>query len=793
MSAPLQAVDGHLVTGPDAVPYAVYRVRCSSYMSEPRRRQAALAGRLESYLRVAEADLQILRVTRRWDAQAYAAQLLPQLGARGHTDLWADLIDLQQQAIDGLAAWLPAVFICVRLAPPDMDLQGHASRIFERTPRELLKAIRSRSRTRRLAPDELAERERTAAHRISSALGARPATASEVQWLVRRSFTRGLGEPAIAPQDPQGARVARWLSEDGVTRYHRHVVCSSEMGESYQTGFCLGEMDCAAAFSRASELMFTPIEEHPFAIDACLQVRWVPNDQALRRAHHHMARTSHQLEDEAAGPLAPTGGAVDVARLAGDLQDRLAATGEPLLMGTLSFMLGAPSLEDLQRQARTLRESFPWPLYRPLGDQLDVWQSHLPAQRSVLRGFERPWTCEQAGHMVPHATHEAGSDTSRALYIGHTLHGRKPVLFDLQEGSQSNRSPAVALLGSLGGGKTVFLQTLAYQAFLQGFSVVDVDPKGDHRFHLLPEVAPHAQVIELGPDERHAGKLDPLRVAPAAERHDSACSFLLDCLPPNVDPPIHAAISGAVTRTIDRHGERACCRAVLDELVRSDDPDDKRAGMMLSRFADGGLVRLGFASLADPLPARAEKQVTYLMIRALRRTELTTARSEMSQAQRHGRAALQLVSLYSMRILGTDRAPKLLSFDEGSFLTADDLGRQHLDTVVRWCRSENIVPIVSTQLLRDVSEQDNLFGWQALFSMRSRAHARQALELLGLQEPDAPDCELVTTLTERLGDGRCLLRDLHGRTELVQIDLASRRLLAALDTKPAAELQRVSA
>ena len=44
-----------------------------------------------------------------------------------------------------------------------------------------------------------------------------------------------------------------------------------------------------------------------------------------------------------------------------------------------------------------------------------------------------------------------------------------------------------ALLGSLGGGKTQTLQLLLYHALVQGARIVDIDPKGDHRFHLLPE------------------------------------------------------------------------------------------------------------------------------------------------------------------------------------------------------------------------------------------------------------------------------------------------------------------
>jgi thymidine kinase len=369
------------------------------------------------------------------------------------------------------------------------------------------------------------------------------------------------------------------------------------------------------------------------------------------------------------------------------------------------------------------------------------------------------------------------------MYLGRTLHGNQPILFDLREGSDTDKATVIVLLGSLGGGKTILLQLLLWQAFLQGARIVDIDPKGDHRFHELSETAPYTRVIKLGPDPEHAGRLDPLRVAPTDERHDAAATFLLDVLP-EVEAVIHAAISGAITRVMDRHAERACCWAVVEELLASADPDDQRAGKMLAQFADAGLVRLGFAKLGDPIPSRTAEQITYLQIRALKRAAVNTVRSEMSQSQRHGRAVLQLVALYAMRILGDERNRlKVLAFDEASFLAQDAVGQQLLDTLARWGRSELAVPILSTQLLSDVTEQDNLIGHSFDFSMRSKEHARRTLAAKGL-DPDGP---LLEALTERYGAGRCLYRDLSGRCEEIQIDPSDPDLLDRLRTTPAEE------
>jgi len=121
---------------------------------------------------------------------------------------------------------------------------------------------------------------------------------------------------------------------------------------------------------------------------------------------------------------------------------------------------------------------------------------------------------------VPTATHAVGPECG--LYIGRTLSGScQPVLFDLTEASRTSRPAAVLCSGTLGSGKTLTAQLLAYQAFLAGSRVVSVDPKGDHRLHELAG-ADHVELVELQPGVEDRGRLDPLRIAPEETRTDLA-------------------------------------------------------------------------------------------------------------------------------------------------------------------------------------------------------------------------------------------------------------------------------
>ena len=143
--------------------------------------------------------------------------------------------------------------------------------------------------------------------------------------------------------------------------------------------------------------------------------------------------------------------------------------------------------------------------------------------------------------MMPTATHAVGSDSG--FYLGHTLSGsRQPVRFNLREGSESNRNAAILSVGALGSGKTTLDQKLKYEGFLLGARIIDCDPKGDHRFHLLEEVAPHAEVITLQARSGAARRARPAAGGAAHLRQDAAVSFLRDLLPGRAEPAWETAV-----------------------------------------------------------------------------------------------------------------------------------------------------------------------------------------------------------------------------------------------------------
>jgi hypothetical protein len=201
-------------------------------------------------------------------------------------------------------------------------------------------------------------------------------------------------------------------------------------------------------------------------------------------------------------------------------------------------------------------------------------------------------TVEQLGATVPTATAEVGSP--QGTYIGQMPAAAcRPVFYDPTEAPRTSRPSAVLLAGTLGSGKTLAAQAIAYAAQRRGSLVVDFDPKPDHNLQGVGELEGEVEVLELDGDPRHRGKLDPLAVGLPELREELASSYLLELLrdpPPSWENAIDRAVRDAV-----RAGERSLM-GVVARLKAGEPGPAREAGEALEVLSDFGLARLGFAA-----------------------------------------------------------------------------------------------------------------------------------------------------------------------------------------------------
>lgn len=807
LRAPHYFLWGNLVfgQGPEDA-WAAFRLEGESYPGLSLSRKLELKDRISALAYGIEADFQLIRTARAWDADAYAERALATLDERrGHRAEFEAMLDRHRRGLEARQTLRPELYLLVRLAPPTSE--AGAARLVE-LGRRLLGLVGLADPqgigSRRL--DELRAAESRCLERVLDFLPCDRARSGEVARMIRANYARGLGEIDVDPnwrpqalvvedaaeEDPDaprgGARFEPYehdllrLHESCLTVESRSLRIETEAGVSHQALLVAGALPEEAAFPGPdTELLFAPLELE-FPVDAVLSCEFLANRPARKLAQKRMVDADQQAKEEAHGEHGPTVGTSERTYAARELQARLGGSDRPpLLRSALTLAVGAEDSGLLEERVERLRSEYGRvELHRPFGEQHRLYLGAMPAQGFPLADYKAHLLPEQVGAMVPTAISHAGSEIGP--YVGHSLStSRSPVLFDLAEACKLNRPPTVLITGSLGSGKTIALQTLLYQAFLQGSTpIVDIDPKGDHRLDALPGVADAMEVVELAGSEVQRGMLDPLRVGAEGSREELAYGYLTAVLPQPVPAEWRTKVRAAVAR-VAQGGGRACGEVLA--VLREGDELARAAAEALQVHLEAGLARLGCAQAGSEVPEVGSAQLVSIRVRGLVRPEPGTARSELADDERVSQAVLRLLAAYALRLCSaTERVHSVLALDEAWALLADSQGRAMLERFSRMGRSMNITPILASQIVGDAAELEPLVGSYLAFGVEREAEAERALGLLRLD----PDDEAARRRLLGFRAGRCIYLDHHGRTLPMRFD-PGEEILDALDTTPRGE------
>jgi len=613
---PLRYARRNILIGAGGEAAALYRAEPVSYPFIPMSEKWALLHRIERFGHLVGADFSIWRVQRSYPAERYAAELAGSADER-HADAegWRRYLEGHQKRLAELDSHLPEIYIAVSLAEP---VKGYLRTLdHARRQVEELAGVGGPRPISGAELEALAAAEERTFNRLVGIARLRRATTRELQWLLRRGGCRGVAEPELEGAWEPDALI---VEADGSTSYepleHDLWRCSNqpmsedpseppsleveaEEGRSFQALLCAGSLAEEAEFPGPAELLFAPLEGAGFPVDAVLHARWIGNREALGQVRKRILDVEHAYREQAEGAHAGAGWqAEDDRELAREYEAILQSSAHPpMLRAYLSLAVGASERTELERRVEVLRERFgEVRLHRPRGLQHRLFFDHIPrTDAGSVSDYLQKKSAEQLGAMMPVASTEVGSHSGP--YIGYTTTGSlRPVLYDPTEAPRESRPSAVLLAGTLGSGKTLAAETIAYAAQRRGSLVVDFDPKPDHNLQAVGELAGQVEVLELSGDPRHRGKLDPLRIGLPELREELASSYLLELLR---DPPAswEVAIDRAVRDAVRAGEESLLC--VIARLRASESSVAREVGEALEVLSDFGLARLGFAPIEE--------------------------------------------------------------------------------------------------------------------------------------------------------------------------------------------------
>jgi hypothetical protein len=618
---------------------------------------------------------------------------------------------------------------------------------------------------------------------LSTRIPIRRADLATISLLLRRPYGRGLepmGETrTLDPWGSIGPSGVAALTEALVEEDLRSLRVETETGERYHSYLAVAQLPARLPFPGAEWLFLA--EEATFPVDWSVRVVTVPAREARARAERKALDLADQDFQQSGGdvpaPLALTEARSD----AEDLRYRLQTTGAPLLFCSALFCVWADERAELDRRVDELRALYAphaIQLARPTGDQFRAMRETALGSRTLLRDYVQVLPPETLAGAMPFAARGAGDP--RGLLLGFTSGGlRRAVMLDPHLAPLRERSPSMAIVGTLGAGKSFAAKLILHEAILREATALVVDPKDEYG-SLTELLGPDARLIRLSPDAR--ASLDPFSSMrdPVAARA-AALSFLTLLLG---IPPV-TATGGVLARALAEVASSpspglSSLPRVLDGL--GDEARELRD--RLEVFLAHPLAGLAFGEGREPALAK----LTVVQTSGLELPDQATLDRDLREGRLSPERQLSLALLYLVAALGSslaERDPgtlKLLVVDEAWTVVRTPEGQSLVERLVRTGRSRNAGVILISQEATDLPEpvRGNL-GTRLAFRAGGTEQARASLALVGTEE-SRDNLDLIRSLPT----GRCLMRDLDGRVELVDVAQGFPEQQSAFESSPGA-------
>lgn len=654
-------------------------------------------------------------------------------------------------------------------------------------------------------------------------LDGRPATAKEMEWLLRRSLGIGLPTPTDLSAVPDGG----WATDDLHSFTDRVEYVAEPLGRSVQLTsrglnepverhvavMSVGRLEEIEAPDPGHDPWLSHTDRLPFAVEWSCRFDVLSGVEArkaiqkkllvVRDMQRHFAE--HDLDE----PLA-----LDrQARQAREVEDQMIRgvdVAAARVHGWFRLAVSGRDQEECLERVRKVTTSYRSrrvTIEHPRG-QFGLLREFIPGEPVSTSAYRRRLPVLYVSAGVPMASSRVGD--RRGPYIGYTAgSSRRAVMFDTHYAPEvKETSGLVPVVGGLGAGKSVLMGSMTYEAVRRGIPAVVLDPSGPlARITELPELRDHSEHLDL--TTAASGTLNPFEVVTtplreafptedafgeaqvlaAQDRKLLAMDVVKMLLPASVDamPQTSLVVSDAVRAT---HGDpTASLWDVVEHLENQPDPHGRVVANYLRDMAEMPLSRLFFPSSSSSSANRLGARLTVLTMPGLVLPPKSVPRDHWSTSEQLAVPLLHLASWYATRaVYGREmQSRKLVALDETHFLGEWSAGRALFTRLGRDSRKWNTCVLAASQNPSDVLGMDvaNFMSSAFVGRIEDEDAARDGLRMLRVATGVGYERALATLSSGRGAQGfrEFVMRDVDGNVDKVRVDLtANPELLKALNT-----------
>ncbi len=806
---PVKYFEDNLVFAQDGAVYAYYELQTFNYDYRSTDDQLSLHGNLEAFYWNIHAETHALVVPE--------FQSLEEQRQAMEADLCAELIETGREHIRKAIEHLHGkevhqfrFFMGIKLKPASVKGLSFLKEI-SYIWKDFKRYLNNQAGTD--APEIFEEeihayrvQEELISSRLNGYLRAKRVTTADLEWLIRRGFYRGIGEtprrknwkPKKIPVEIKGKKAIRpardilTLAEGRFDDSHgRNLIVEQHSGGQIKKGYMafltLSHIPDKAPFP-GIEWLYN-LQRLSFPVEASVRTGTIEYSKALAQVLNKKKELKAEDEHAVESGVETAYHIMHSRHDANELESNLRTDKFPLITTSVLLCVSAASLEELNLRIQLVKDLFSDMMIQveiPFGDQWRGFNEFIPGAKRTINDYVHYMDPAAVAASMIGATRQLGDGKGHFIGMSNNL----PVFFQHDRGPKDKRlstTASAAFIGSLGAGKSLGANLLAYQALLNGAKVLIFDPK-DERGHwadVLPELKDMTRVVTLRASLDDRGKLDPLvGVLEPSDKLAAAetAKKILQFLARATDGTYEAIMIGkAVDQVLDE--PEPSMMKVIDYLSKSlkEAPEKRQDSLeeivdVLSYLATSGQGQLLFGDGSQKV-IDLSMRLTILQVEGLKLPD-------ESQTD-YGRMAIALmmaISDFSRRFSNQSTSEfKLVLFDESWRLAKVREGRDILEELVRTGRSKNAAIYLISQNAKDLLGEEirSNLGCRFVFRCRDVKEAEAACQILGI-EPNEENIETVRSLPT----GTCLMSDLEKRVNELEIRVLEERLFRAFDTRP---------
>ncbi|MGL9970958.1 ATP-binding protein [Enterococcus sp. DIV1420a] len=583
------------------------------------------------------------------------------------------------------------------------------------------------------------------------------------------------------------------LGSAKIIEYDEYLEIIQDGTTEYVSYLALSHVTGTVIFPFGSEFFYYSQSEFDYPVDVSLDIDVLENKSALAKIRGKKMDLKDIDESGLESGHDVANNILEARQMASELEADLEDTKDNMYKISLVARVSASTHEELlkrESEVRSYFDDYKMMLETSTGDQLFLHYECFPSGKRTIDDYVQYVEADFIASSGFGATQQLGDnygiplgfnvDTGKTVYI-------RPWLAAQGTAGTNTNALAKALVGSLGGGKSLTENLIAFWSVLFGGLGFLIDPKGERTNWQedLPYFSQHLKTVNITNSEENLGLLDPFSVMSNTKDQEALALDILTYITGISvrDEKRFPCLQSAVEAVAQR--EKKGLLFVIDELQAQGNPVAKSLAKHINSFKKLSIAGLLFGNGEKQKALDMSSPLNIALVQDLTLPEKETKMEDYNPSEILSVAIMMILATYSLDFIKLNRAVfKSLGLDESWAWLNVAQGKILGNKLVRAGRSMNAGIDFSTQNTDDLGDEKmkNNIGMKFIFRSNDRDEIEKALAFCNLEATDDNIARIMS-----LQNGECLFADIHGNVGIIYVYYWFEDLFHAFDTRPPME------